>query len=160
MNCCRCHDHKFDPLTQDDFYSLQSYLNSTSEKHEENNKARACAPFLETASPLMPKGLKVQVMVMKEAETPRPTYMLQQGQYDLPDKSRPVTRHVPKALGGGLGGTTENRLSLARWTVSPQNPLLARVTMNRLWQQFFGVGLVKTSDDFIPLGKCPLASEK
>ncbi len=159
MNCCRCHDHKFDPLTQDDFYSLQSYFNSTTEKHEENNKARAFEPFLEIASPLMPTGPKVQVMVMKEAETPRPTFILQRGQYDLPDQNRPVSRHVPKALGSGIGGATENRLSLARWIVSPENPLLARVTMNRLWQQFFGVGLVKSSDDFGLQGDYPTHPE-
>jgi Protein of unknown function (DUF1549) len=56
LNCCRCHDHKFDPLTQEDFYSLQAYFNSITEKHSENNPAAAYEPFIEIASPLDPSG--------------------------------------------------------------------------------------------------------
>ena len=62
-------------------------------------------------------------------------------------------------LGPPLGGIPENRLGLAQWLVSPQDPLLARVTMNRLWQQFFGTGLVKSVDDFGVQGEYPTHPE-
>ena len=52
FNCCRCHDHKFDPLTQEDFYSLESFFNSITEKHVENDQSAAYAPWIQIASPL------------------------------------------------------------------------------------------------------------
>ncbi len=155
FNCCRCHDHKFDPLKQEDFYSMQSFFNSTTEKHAENNKAAAYPPLIEIASPLVPQGAKAQVMVMQEAAAPTPTFVLTRGQYDQPDKKRPVARHIPQVLGEPLTVTPENRLGLAQWLVSSKNPLLARVTVNRLWQQFFGAGLVKSVDDFGVQGDYP-----
>ncbi|MCW1925058.1 PSD1 and planctomycete cytochrome C domain-containing protein [Luteolibacter arcticus] len=155
MNCCRCHDHKFDPLKQDDFYSLKAYFNSTTEKHVENNNAAAYPPLIEIASPLAPQGPKAQVMVMQEAAAPVPAYTLTRGQYDQPDKSRPLTRRPPEVLGAPLPGAPVNRLGFAQWLVSPQDPLLARVTVNRLWQQFFSTGLVKSTDDFGLQGDYP-----
>jgi hypothetical protein len=159
FNCCRCHDHKFDPLKQEDFYGLQAYFNSITEKHAENNKAPAYPPLIETASPLAPEGPKAKVMVMQEAPVPTPTFVLSRGQYDLPDKKRPVSRRPPGVLGAPLPGAPENRLGLAQWLVSPQNPLLARVTVNRLWQQFFGAGLVRSVDDFGMQGDYPTHPE-
>lgn len=155
FNCCRCHDHKFDPLLQEDFYALQAYFNSITERHHENDKAEAYPPLIEIASPLAPAGAKAKVMVMKEAAKPTATFVLTRGQYDLPNKNQPVTRHPPKVLGAPLPNAPENRLGLAMWLVSQQNPLLARVTVNRLWQQIFGVGLVKSSDDFGMQGEYP-----
>lgn len=88
-----------------------------------------------------------QVMVMQEMPQPRDAYVLQRGQYDLPGEQ--VTADVPKSLGLPLpDDAPRNRLTLARWFIDPRHPLTARVVMNRLWQQFFGVGLVKTSSDF------------
>jgi hypothetical protein len=159
FNCCRCHDHKFDPLKQEDFYGLQAYFNSITEKHAENNKAPAYPPLIETASPLAPAGPKAKVMVMQEAATPTPTFVLSRGQYDLPDRKRPASRRPPEVLGVPLPGAPENRLGLAQWLVSPQNPLLARVTVNRLWQQFFGAGLVRSVDDFGMQGDYPTHPE-
>ncbi|BCU78348.1 PSD1 and planctomycete cytochrome C domain-containing protein [Luteolibacter sp. LG18] len=159
FNCCRCHDHKFDPLTQEDFYSLEAYFNSITEKHVENDKSAAYPPLIEIASPLAPDGAKAKVMVMQEAAAPVATYVLGRGQYDQPDTSRPVSRRPPLVLGNALPGEPANRLGFARWLVSPGDPLLARVTANRLWQQLFGTGIVKTVDDFGFQGEYPVHPE-
>lgn len=155
FNCCRCHDHKFDPLKQEDFYGMQAYFNSTTEKHVENNNSSAYAPLIEIASPLAPSGPKAKVMVMQEAPKPKPTFVLSRGQYDQPDQSRPAHRRPPEVLGAPLPGAPANRLGLAQWLVSPEDPLLARVTVNRLWQYFFGIGFVKSADDFGVQGDYP-----
>ncbi|MGE3640763.1 MAG: DUF1553 domain-containing protein, partial [Pirellulales bacterium] len=87
-------------------------------------------------------------MVMEDRKEPRPTYVLQRGQYDQPDKSQPMNPDVPKVLSPFPAEAPRNRLGLARWITSPANPLTARVAVNRLWQQFFGLGLVKTPENF------------
>ncbi len=93
-------------------------------------------------------------MVMREMSAPRPTYVLNRGMYNLPGD--PVGPGVPEAL---LGPWPEhaprNRLGLARWLTQPGHPLTARVVVNRFWQQLFGVGLVKTSEDFGFQGEPP-----
>ncbi|MBX3323463.1 MAG: PSD1 domain-containing protein [Phycisphaeraceae bacterium] len=96
-----------------------------------------------------------RTMVMKELPEPRPTFVLSAGLYDKPDHSRPVGRRVPASLGAMPADAPANRLGLAEWIVSDDNPLLARVTMNRLWEQFFGTGIVETSDDFGLQGAWP-----
>jgi hypothetical protein len=87
-------------------------------------------------------------MVMEELSEPRKTYLLQRGRYDLPDKSEQLMPNVPGALPPLPADAPRNRLGLARWLVSPENPLTARIMVNRLWQRFFGVGLVKSPDNF------------
>lgn len=96
------------------------------------------------------------VMVMRErAGDPLPSYLLQRGQYDQPDKSQPLPRSVPVALLPPDTPQPANRLELAQWLVSPDNPLTARVIVNRIWQEHFGVGLVKTAEDFGLQGELP-----
>lgn len=92
-------------------------------------------------------------MVAKELATPRDTFLLQRGEYDQPGDR--VAPGVPAILPPWPDGAPTNRLGLARWLVRPDHPLTARVTMNRLWQQFFGVGLVKTTEDFGVQGERP-----
>lgn len=94
-------------------------------------------------------------MVMKERETPRETFVLMRGAYDLPDRERPVSRGVPAALGTLPEGAPDNRLGLAMWLTAAENPLLARVTMNRMWEQLFGTGIVATPADFGLQGAWP-----
>jgi hypothetical protein len=85
-------------------------------------------------------------LVMEEMKEARPTFMLIRGAYDKPGEQ--VTAATPAVLPAMEAGLPHNRLGLAKWLVSPQNPLTARVTVNRFWQQVFGTGLVKTSEDF------------
>lgn len=92
------------------------------------------------------------VMVMKEMEKPRDTYLLARGDYR--NKSEKVTPGTPAFL-PPLGSGPANRLALAGWLVHPDHPLTARVAVNRLWQMIFGAGLVKTSEDFGSQGEPP-----
>ncbi|MCC6408635.1 MAG: PSD1 domain-containing protein [Planctomycetes bacterium] len=94
-------------------------------------------------------------MVMKEAAMPRETFVLTRGAYDKPDKERKVERNVPRALGGLPADLPRDRLGLARWLVSKENPLVARVAVNRVWELFFGSGLVRSSEDFGAQGEWP-----
>lgn len=94
-------------------------------------------------------------MVMKELPEPRETFVLSRGEYDKPDRTRPVSRGVPTALGSLPDGAPLDRLGLARWMVGRENPLVARVMVNRLWEQFFGTGIVRTSEDFGLQGEWP-----
>ena len=87
--------------------------------------------------------------VMKERAMPRPTYVMKRGRYDDPDESRPVDRTVPAVLGSLPSDLeTPSRLDLAEWIVGPDNPLTARVVVNRLWGQLLGRGIVESVEDF------------
>jgi len=93
------------------------------------------------------------VMVMQDSATPRETHLLVRGAYDRPgDKVDPG---VPSILPPLPAGAPANRLGLAKWMVDPSNPLTARVAVNRFWQNAFGVGLVKTVEDFGSQGEWP-----
>jgi mono/diheme cytochrome c family protein len=94
-------------------------------------------------------------LIMRDLPKPRTTYVLKRGQYDIPDKTRPVQPGVPSALPPLPKGAAANRLGMAQWLVTSDHPLTARVTVNRFWQQFFGTGLVKTSEDFGAQGEWP-----
>ncbi|MBL9166546.1 MAG: DUF1553 domain-containing protein [Verrucomicrobiales bacterium] len=244
FNCCRCHDHKFDPLSQRDYYSLFAFFNQTPVDGAGGNPQTP--PVLEQPSPeqrqrsetlqqrwkellqmqtkaeadkfprkagesikshpgfeTLPKEIQEalslapekrdagqlakiaahwktndvgfsrqveilqkavaekadhartipRVMVMEDRREPRETYVLSKGLYDRP--AQRVGMAVPSSLPPLPPGSPTNRLGLAQWIVSDQNPLTARVIVNRLWQQFFGIGLVKTAEDFGIQGERP-----
>ncbi|MBW3627861.1 MAG: DUF1553 domain-containing protein [Gemmatimonadetes bacterium] len=93
------------------------------------------------------------VMVMRERRTLRPTHLLKRGAYDAPaERVRPGT---PASLLPFPADLPRNRLGLARWLFATENPLTARVAVNRYWQMLFGTGLVKTADDFGNQGELP-----
>lgn len=96
-----------------------------------------------------------QTMVMSELEEPRETFVMMRGQYDHPDKKRPVQRGVPAFLPPIPEGAQANRHGFAQWLVTPEQPLFARVTVNRFWEFIFGEGLVGTSQDFGMQGAWP-----
>jgi len=93
------------------------------------------------------------VMIMAEMQKPRETFVLGRGQYDNPKEK--VTAGVPAFLPPMAPGLPMNRLGLAKWLVGPGNPLAARVAVNRFWQEYFGTGIVKTSEDFGSQGEPP-----
>jgi mono/diheme cytochrome c family protein len=91
--------------------------------------------------------------VFKETPTPLQAYVLKRGEYD--QRGAPVGRETPGFLPPLPEGAPKNRLGLAKWMLSAQHPLAARVAVNRYWQQVFGVGLVKTAEDFGVQGEPP-----
>lgn len=94
------------------------------------------------------------VMVMEEMDVPRPAFVLNRGAYDAP-VGDPVEPRSPEALNAFLNEYPKNRLGLARWMTSRENPLTARVAVNHLWDQFFGTGITKTVEDFGSQGEWP-----
>lgn len=206
VQCAACHDHKYDPITQKDFYSLYAFFNNidaqpetvaapknglqppfvvigppekkkelqalnqelakidarlkqlekdaNAEKDPEKKKALAQESHALTAQKkaltkkrnTLDASLQ-RAMVMKERSQVRPTHVMIRGQYDAPGEE--VTRNTPGFLPPlKKKDAMATRLDLAEWFVQRQHPLTARVAVNRFWQQFFGVGLVKTSEDF------------
>jgi hypothetical protein len=92
-------------------------------------------------------------MVSNELEKPRKAWVLIRGQYDKHGEE--VGPGVPSVLQTAPASEVTNRLTFARWLVDPKNPLTARVTVNRFWQQVFGIGIVKTAEDFGTKGEWP-----
>ena len=96
-------------------------------------------------------------MVMAELKKPRETFVLARGDYR--NQTEKVQPGVPAMLPPLPEGAPLNRLTLARWLVDPKHPLTARVAVNRFWQTYFGVGIVKTQEDFGVQGEAPVHPE-
>ncbi len=94
-----------------------------------------------------------EIMVMGDLRQPRPTFILDRGVYDA--RGKEVSPNTPSAILPFDPSLPKNRLGLAKWLFDPNHPLTSRVFVNRIWQQFFGQGLVKTADDFGNQGKLP-----
>ena len=92
-------------------------------------------------------------MIMQDLPTPRDTFLLSRGQYNEPGEK--VAPGVPAIFPELLSSSLRNRLDFARWLTQPQHPLTARVAVNRHWQQLFGTGLVRTTEDFGIQGELP-----
>jgi hypothetical protein len=238
--CAQCHDHKFDPITQREFYGLFAFFNNCEQdghggtktstldipdakknvealKREakeleakiidmlperlpvvEKWEARLTDELRKKLKPEEKKALavpaakrklaqqrilyaqfafndpefkgindrltdvesdlanKVTTLVMKELPEPRETHLLIKGDFTRPAEIvPPLTPHVLPAL-APKSGRAPNRLDLAKWLVSRDNPLPARVIMNRVWQVYFGKGLVETDNDFGTQGSAPV----
>ncbi len=138
--CAQCHDHKYDPLPQRDYYRFFSYFDSIDETGGADQGDMP--PLLEYTDKT---GRALKVMVMRDRKDPRVTHVLQRGAWDKPGEA--VEPGTPSVL-PALAGAPKNRLGLAQWIVDPSNPLTARVAVNRWWRQIFGDGLVRTLDNF------------
>ncbi len=221
LECAVCHDHKYDPVKQKDFYQLFAFFNnidgdpetpgrdqqppilrlptpeqairlsefesqlsavkqevdtlkqSLKELPAEGKSDKAGDAATEQTSPIAEQVKQKEevlrrlktgrdelersvpiALVMKERKDVRPAYILKRGAYDQPGEE--VSRNTPAFLPPlKSSGNLKTRLDLARWVTDKRHPLTARVTVNRFWQQFFGVGLVKTSEDFGSQGEFP-----
>jgi len=124
----------------EDFFDLQHSYSIKEKQDQLNDIRRQRSDYVRGSIPT--------VMVMKELDKPRPTYRLKRGAYDAPDMTKELHPDIPTFLPQLPEEAPRDRLGLARWLVSPENPLTARVTVNRYWQMIFGRGLVKTTEDF------------
>jgi len=166
MECARCHSHKYDNITHDEFYGFYGFFNNINEKGLIAYGDFAPEPKITVSKNELNEGLdfiklpdsldKVTFMVMKETENLRKTYVLNRGLYNL--QMNEVKNMTPSAV-LPLKKENSNRLDLAKWFFSDENPLTSRVVVNRIWQQFFGVGIVATPDDFGSQGNRPINPE-
>jgi hypothetical protein len=153
LECCQCHDHKYDPFTQKDYYRFFAFFNSTA-KEAERAKANALGSIKFLGPKLPYHG--ATTLVMEELPQRRPTYILKRGDFRSPGAE--VQPGTPAALTSD-SARVSNRLDLARWLVSCNNPLTARVTVNRLWAELFGHGMVTTPENFGTRGERPTHPE-
>ncbi len=129
---------------------LRAYYRA--EVWDEGLRIRAETEALKKAEAEVDRSIPV-TMVMAEMARPRPTHILIRG--DFRSKGEVVQAGVPASLPPLPPGQPADRLGLARWLVDPAHPLVARVTVNRFWQQYFGTGIVKTVNDFGTQGDWP-----
>jgi hypothetical protein len=167
VECAHCHDHKYDPVSQKEYYQLFAFFNNVEEKGIESviggPETYAKKPMMEISNEETKSILsfvnktdtnRLIVSVMGDLpDSTRPTYILKRGNYDAPGEE--VKPGTPKAILPFNSQYPENRLGLAQWLFDKQNPLTARVFVNQLWQEFFGKGIVKTSGDFGMQGELP-----
>jgi len=157
VQCAQCHNHKYDPISQKEFYQLYAFFNNLDGAPETVNapKGGIQQPAVKLGPAAdFPEAEGQQAMVMKERPEIKPTFILKRGSYEDPGES--VVRNTPAFLPPlKKKNATATRMDLAQWLVDPQHPLTARVAVNRFWQQLFGAGLVKTSEDFGAQGEWP-----
>ena len=168
MECARCHDHKYDELTQKDFFNLFDFFNQIDEEGRISYQNKAPRPKLkldlntvkeELSFIKMPDSIpELEVMVMEEVRNLRKTYILNRGAYDSPTEHK-VEGGMPSNILNFEVNLPKNRLGLSKWLFDPKNPLTSRVAVNNLWHQFFGMGIVATPSDFGNQGSLPTHPE-
>ena len=147
VGCANCHDHKYDPLTQRDYFGLEAIF-AASETWNRNTGRKAWG-----------QGERTAHRQVRHATTPLPIRLLKRG--DLHQPTGLIGPALPGFLPGGgplesgAGENTRRRARLARWLVAPENPLTARVVVNRVWQWHFGQALAATPNDLGTQGSPP-----
>jgi hypothetical protein len=156
MGCAECHDHKYDPYTQRDFYSLGAFFADIQEtahfRSGTNSNPTRRDPEIDVPLPLNPNQ-KHRTMIAV-AGPPRTIRVLPRGDW-LDESGEVVQPAVPRFLKPIEREGRATRLDLARWLTSKDHPQTARVFVNRLWYQLYGVGLSKILDDTGTRGEWP-----
>ena len=165
FECAKCHDHKYDPISQKDYFSTFAFFNHVPEKgiFGTIDASFADPPNMQITEEDIKNLLafvnkkdttKLEVMVMKDSMGLRNTHILTRGNYDA--KAEEVYADTPEAiLKYDTTKLGSNRLGLTRWLLDPAHPLTSRVFVNRIWQEIFGQGIVKTAGDFGMQGDLP-----
>jgi hypothetical protein len=185
IKCARCHSHKFDPIPQRDYYRLAAAFKGALDEHDwlatrlggpdQPADAATCqTPYVTSAEHAAwqsagadPKQ-QPQVRAVWDYGEPSPTYILRRGNFQA--RGTLVGPGVPSVLTDGRtpfrvkppwpgAKKTGRRLALARWVTQPDNPLTARVMVNRVWKHHFGEGIVRTLDNFGKAGAPPTHPE-
>jgi len=166
IECAHCHDHKYDPFSQKEYYQLFAFFNQVKETGIESvvggPETYAKRPMMQVTNDDV-KGIlkfvnkqdtnKLIVSIMGDSDAYRKTYILKRGNYDTHGDE--VFAGTPKAILPFESSYPKNRFGLAEWLFNPKNPLTARVFVNQMWQEIFGRGIVKTSEDFGRQGNLP-----
>ncbi|MGA6120901.1 PSD1 and planctomycete cytochrome C domain-containing protein [Sphingobacterium anhuiense] len=166
LECAQCHDHKYDPFSQKEYFQMTAFFNNVKEVGLESTvggpETFAKKPLMEISNADVQDILKfvnkqdtnkLIVSVMGDQDTLRKTYVLNRGVYDA--HGEVVQPSTPKSVLGFSEKYPKNRLGLTQWLFDKQNPLTSRVFVNQVWQEYFGRGLVKTSGDFGMQGELP-----
>ncbi|MFM1559347.1 MAG: DUF1553 domain-containing protein [Roseibacillus sp.] len=193
VGCAKCHSHKYDPISQTEYYQLFDFLNQTADADRAGDEPKRALPSPvhyaahkdlvgliaaerkklagatknkeEIAKELaeLEKQLEQKAQAMKPPAVPimqelaqnrkRKTRLLVKGDFLSPGAE--VSAGVPEAFHPMPQGRSMDRLGLAHWLMSEENPMTARVTANRIWARMFGVGLVETEEDFGTQGELP-----
>lgn len=163
MECARCHNHKYDPISQKEFYEFYSFFNQVNEKGRIEYDELP-EPNITITKELIDQGLsfvkmpdsikEVKLMVMRDDPSlKRKTHILSRGTYNNPVEE--VEMGTPVIIKPFDEEFQNNRLGLANWFFDKDNPLTARVAVNRLWQQMYGAGIVSSTGDFGNQGDLP-----
>ncbi len=154
FGCAKCHSHKYDPITIEEYYSLFAIFNQTRDRDTNDEQPLLAVPLPGGQGSSDAEG-EVRIPVMEElpSDQRRTTHVLARGNFLAPLEE--VQPGVPAAFHPWPEGAPRNRLGLAAWLTSPDNPLTARVTVNRFWAAIFGRGLVATLEDFGRQGARP-----
>jgi hypothetical protein len=167
IECAQCHDHKYDPFSQKDYFQLYAFFNESKEIGYEGDVSQSTPaknPKLfiteEDRIKLMsyinaPDAIPLQVSVMGDSIVKKPTFILSRGSYDAPTNELVKPTALESVMPFDTIIYKRNRLGLAEWTVDKNNPLTARVFVNFMWQEIFGKGLVKSSTDYGLQGDLP-----
>ncbi len=166
IECAKCHDHKFDPVMQKEYFKVYAFFNNIREVGIESTvggaETYAKNPRMEiTGEDLKgvlhfvnkPDTTRLEVSVMKDRDTLNRTCVLTRGNYDAPAEE--VLPGTPAAILSFPASYPQNRLGLTQWLFNPANPLTSRVFVNRMWQELFGRGIVKSAADFGMQGSLP-----
>lgn len=160
FNCAKCHDHKYDPISQEHYYQFRAFFEPHDIKTEPLEPASTVADQKQTGGKKSPPV--AQLVRVYDAQPDAPTYLFHRGEESQPIKDRTIPPGIPAVLGelppieprhwetsdSETLTSTGRRLALARWLTAPDNPLTARVAVNHVWLRHFGQPLVADVTDF------------